>query len=789
MGSSRKIAQPIRAMPALRRLFLVAATLCATSCGGGGGGSGGGGGGGTTYALSGTITSAFSGAPVASVAISITGAASANTSSNAMGQYRVSGLAPGTYTVTATLTDSTFAPSTRGVTISATDAPGEDFLAIRGGRIAGGQQILPASFDSTNKLRTSIVRSGADLFFTDSTDQPLKKVSLSTGAVTPLAMRFGSAENVVVHGQNVFWIDGGHLYETSLDGKTTTLLASGTRDLGAGVTADLVVDDNSVYWVNTVSSLSCSPSCTWIIQRVPFDGSAPATVATANRRVVALAGDTDHLYWEESSLEPLSPGCQCGSKVQSVPKTGGTPLVLVDGTLNGNLPPSPGPGYVPASWLPAAGLAVTANAVVFVNSGYASYTMYSIPLAGGSLTTVATVPSSAGFALNAILGLTIVGANAYWIDPYNHALYTVPLTGGSVSPLATGIGVPTVNAAISLAVTSTTAYWAEAGTYGGCCIQVGTGTLKSVPLGGGTVTTVFTGLDAPGALAIDGANAVWAESWRIARRPLTGGTATTLASGVSSSMARIAVDASHVYVLDGDFIKTLPMSGGTVEKLAAVRGSIGDFSLVDQDIAIDGTSVYWTIKGVGGAGGPTVQKVALTGGAPVTLSIDTALANPQDCYWRIALDAQNVYWSAGSSEFPIGCRILKVPLNGGTATTLVDYAYVADFTVDGTNVYFMELGSTAGSIQQIPVGGGTITPLVSGVVGTVLVNDTAHVYWINPRDATVLQFPKTGGASTTPVAFPLASATDPLLALDGLWVDSNGLYCIEAQAGNIDVFF
>jgi hypothetical protein len=767
-------------MSRLARLLLVAATVGATSCGGGGGG-----GPGTTYALSGTITSAFTGAPVASVAISITGSASVNTSTNAMGQYSVNGLAPGSYTVTATLTDSTFAPSTRQATISATDATGEDFLAIRGGQIAAGQQILPASIDSSNKLRASIVQSGGDLFFTDATDQPLKKVSLSSGAVTPLAMRFGSAENVVVHGQNVLWIDGGHLYQTSLDGKTTTLLASGTRDLVAGVTADLVVDDSSVYWVNTVSSLSCSPSCTWIIQRVPLDGSAPATVATANRRVVALTGDTDHLYWEELALEPLSPGCQCGSKVQSVPKTGGTPLVLVDGTLNGNLPPV-GPGYLQGSWYPAAGLAVAANSVMFVNSGSPVYTVYSIPLAGGSLTTVATVPSSTGDALNTILGLSVVGVNAYWIDPYNHALYTVPLAGGSVSALATGIGVPTVNAAISLAVTATSAYWTEAGTYGGCCIQVGTGTLKSVPLGGGTVTTVFTGLDAPVALAIDGVNAVWAESWRVARAPLAGGAATTLASGISSSMARIAVDASHVYILDADFIKTLPTAGGTVEKLAAARGSMGDFSLIDQDIAIDGTSVYWTIKEV--AGGPTVQKVALAGGAPVTLAVDTTAPNPQDCNWRIALDTQNVYWSAGSSQFPVGCRILKVPLDGGTATTLVDYEYVSDFTVDGTNVYFSELIKSSEAIQQIPVGGGTITPLVSGVA-TVLVNDATHVYWIDPRYATVLQFPKAGGTSTNPVAFQLGSATDPLFALDGLSVDSNGLYCVEAQAGNIDVFF
>ncbi|HEY2675672.1 MAG TPA: carboxypeptidase-like regulatory domain-containing protein [Steroidobacteraceae bacterium] len=771
-------------MAAIHRLILMAFAAVALAGCHGGGGDGGGGSPPPTYSLSGSIANAFTGAAVANVSISITGSALANTSTNAMGQYSVSGLAPGNYAVTATLMGATFTPSMRPVTIIGAAATGEDFLAIRGGRIASGLQILPESFLSSDQLRASIVQGGGEVFFTDSTDQPLKKVSLSTGTVTPLATRFGSAESVFVRGQNVFWIDGGNLYETSLDGKTTTVLARGTRDLVAGVTADLVVDDTGVYWVNTVSSLSCSPSCTWIIQRVRFDGSAPVTVATANRRVVALSGDADHLYWEEASLEPLSAGCQCGSKVQSVAKTGGAALVLVDGTLNGNLPAA-GPGYVQGSWYPAAGLAVTANAVLFVNSG-SSYTMYSIPLAGGALTTVATVPTSAGDALNTIFGLSVVGTNAYWIDPYNHALYTVPVTGGSASTLATGIGAPTVTAAISLAVTATTAYWTEAGTYGGCCIQAGTGTLKSVALSGGSVSTLFAGLDAPVALTINGANAVWAESWRVAAAPLAGGAATTLASGISTSMARITVDASHVYVLDADFIKILPTSGGTVEKLAAARGDIADSSLVNQDIVVDATSVYWTVKGI--VGGPTVQKVALTGGAPVILAVDTTLPNPQDCYWRIALDTQSVYWSAGSSSFPEGCRIMKAPLNGGATATLVDYAYLADFTVDGTNVYFSEL-SNPGTIQQLPVGGGAIMPFAGGVVGVIIAHDAEHIYWNDPRTATVLQLPKAGAASATPVVFQLASATDPQLALDGLSVDSNGLYCSEAQAGNIDVFF
>src|SRR5579862_8574986 len=131
---------------------LAAGTLA--GCGGGGGGPA------PTYSLSGSVASAFSGAAVANVAISIKGTSSANTSTNAMGQYSVSGLAPGAYTVTATLTGTTFAPSTLPVTISNAAATGENFLAIRGGQIASGLQILPGTFVSSDQLRASIVQSG-----------------------------------------------------------------------------------------------------------------------------------------------------------------------------------------------------------------------------------------------------------------------------------------------------------------------------------------------------------------------------------------------------------------------------------------------------------------------------------------------------------------------------------------------------------------------------------------------------------------------------------------------------
>jgi len=79
---------------------------------------------------------------------------------------------------------------------------------------------------------------------------------------------------------------------------------------------------------------------------------------------------------------------------------------------------------------------------------------------------------------------------------------------------------------------------------------------------------------------------VWTESWRVAGQPLGGGSVTTLASGVSTDMARIAIDQTNIYILDGDLIKKLPFSGGIVENLAPAHGgSIADQSAANQDMS------------------------------------------------------------------------------------------------------------------------------------------------------------------------------------------------------------
>jgi hypothetical protein len=754
------------------RVCLVVVGLSTISACGGGGSSGGASGASGAYSISGTV----SGAASTGVNVSLTGAMTVSTTSDVNGNYRFTGLVKGTYSITPSLTGVIFKPSSLTVTINGSSASNQNFAELVTQVAASGIQFLPAGLLSSNQYRVPLVPEAGGLFFTDSSNTQLKRLDAATGAVTSMASRIGTPESVAIRGQNVFWVDGDRLNKTMLDGTATAILQTGARDRIAGVTADLVVDDTDVYWANTVTSSGCSPSCNWTIQRVPVVGGAPATLVSASRKIAALTSDASNIYWEEASLEPVTPGCNCGSSIKMIPKSGGAVVLLVDNRLNSTLP-APPPGTAAGSWLPTGGIAVSGSQLLFGVAGAPSYQIMSVAIPAGTLTTLASVSSTAGVSAGSIASLKVDGTNVYWIDGGDGAIDTVPIGGGSVTPLATGLGSPA-----ALQVASGMVFWTEAG----ATPQIGAGSVRRVLVAGGAPSTVVGNLDAPASLAIDASsNIVWAEFWRLAKST-SGGVAVTLASGISSDLPRIAADQSNLYVLDGVLLKSMPLGGGTLEKLASAHGgAIVDLAGINQDIATDGVNVYWSVTS--SADQVTVRKVPVSGGAVVTLAADSGFGYPQNCYWRIAVDAQNVYWSDPSSSFPIGCAIKKVPIAGGAVTTLVDFAYLADFTVDGTNVYFSELGSNPGSIRQVPVNGGPVAVLTGNVTAEVLAVDATNLYWVDPsRSGGIWSIAKSGGpagAATLLALGPLA--TDPLLAYEGLVVNQNTLVWSETLANAI----
>ncbi len=81
-----------------------------------------------TYSISGQVT----GTSPSGVTVSLTGAASATTSTDASGNYAFPGLASGSYTVTPTKTGYEFAPVNLSVTIGTADVIGQNFTVSSG---------------------------------------------------------------------------------------------------------------------------------------------------------------------------------------------------------------------------------------------------------------------------------------------------------------------------------------------------------------------------------------------------------------------------------------------------------------------------------------------------------------------------------------------------------------------------------------------------------------------------------------------------------------------------------
>jgi hypothetical protein len=193
--------------------FSLGSALMVLALSGCGGGSGGGGIGPAAGSISGSVTSLVTGVPMSQVKISLTGAAS---STDANGAYSFTALAPGNYTVTATLTGATLNPSSLSVTITDGAAGGQDFVANGGADIASQIQFLPPVFLSSDQLRASVVPAGDGVLFTDSSDFPLKSVSLTTGTGSngPLTLPVTLASDPTLAAEGLAIVPGG-LYVTS----------------------------------------------------------------------------------------------------------------------------------------------------------------------------------------------------------------------------------------------------------------------------------------------------------------------------------------------------------------------------------------------------------------------------------------------------------------------------------------------------------------------------------------------------------------------------------------------
>jgi hypothetical protein len=223
-----------------------------------------------------------------------------------------------------------------------------------------------------------------------------------------------------------------------------------------------------------------------------------------------------------------------------------------------------------------------------------------------------------------------------------------------------------------IAVHAGQVYWAD---------DVNPGTVMTVPTGGGNVSTLVSGLKAPGFVVADDTSVYFTNYMdsTVMKAAVDGGSPTTLATGLDPR--GIAVGSIHVFWADFSqhTIMSVPISGGAAMPLAsALKGPTritlrdGIIYFIDQD---------------------EVMEVSTKGGA-----FPTSLAPMQSQPWDIATDGVNVYWTnAGDGT------VKSVPIGGGTVQLVAKaQAMPGPIAVDSTSVYWINLANGLGALMKVP---------------------------------------------------------------------------------------
>jgi hypothetical protein len=198
--------------------------------------------------------------------------------------------------------------------------------------------------------------------------------------------------------------------------------------------------------------------------------------------------------------------------------------------------------------------------------------------------------------------------------------------------------------------------------------------IMKVAIGGGAPTTLVSDLQAS-LMAVQGGTLYWIGGNALLSIPVTGGTTTTLVHGSSTVAGPLLLDSENVYFTSGSSLSKVPLKGGTPTPIKFdLNGLVTSFALSNgtfyaaelegtntvpppdltaPGLAVADGTVYWTDFSVGCTGGPNCVGSRAIVSAPVTGGDTTTLVTADVTSGREG--------------------VFSVPISGGTVTTLVTY--------------------------------------------------------------------------------------------------------------------
>ena len=265
----------------------------------------------------------------------------------------------------------------------------------------------------------------------------------------------------------------------------------------------------------------------------------------------------------------------------------------------------------------------------------------------------------------------------------------MPLAGGSLSTLATGQGKPA-----AIAVDSKSVYWVNQ------CAE--DGRVMKADLAGTMTTMLASGQDTPNNIAIDADNVYFTTATAVASVPLAGvgdgGTAHTIASGQGPS-AGIAVQGSKVYWVQASSpfnVNSASTSGGTITNLTPTN-PCGAMCEGVGGLTADSKNVYWSFKPFDSYPTYSISSVPLAGG------MSTELAGDQGDVTNLASDGTSLYWTVYAGTCGVdGLEVEKLTLacTGSESVVIASsQAQPRGIAVNGTSVYWANSGSP-GAIRK-----------------------------------------------------------------------------------------